>query len=80
MADISAKSSNPVKICVTSYSWIAYQLEIGAALGRRHKYVGPVSNPRPVLDSSDQTTWGMLLDIVVKPQNELIWPVFVLFC
>ena len=34
---------------------------------------GPIWNPRPVLDSSAQTTWGMLLDFFVKPQNGLVW-------
>ena len=34
-----------------------------------------------VLDSSAQTTWGMLLDFFVKSQKGLVWPVshFVFF-
>ena len=38
------------------YSWIAYQLEVGTLLGPRHNYIGPISNSRPVLNSSAQTT------------------------
>ena len=42
------------------YSWIAYQLDIETSL-RLHRRL---SNPRPVLDSSAQTTWCMLLDFL----------------
>ena len=44
------------------YSWIAHQLEIGTSLGRRHNYIGPISNLRPFLDSSAQTTQRNILD------------------
>ena len=43
------------------YSWIALQLQIGTSLGRHYNYVGPISNPRPILDSSNQTTQGNIL-------------------
>ena len=36
----------------------------------------PILNPRPVLDSSPQTTRGMILDFLVKPQNVF----FAFFC
>ena len=53
-----------------SYSWIVYQLDIGALLGRRHNYLGLISNLWPFLDSSDQTTQDMLLDFCEASKQE----------
>ena len=49
------------------YSWIALQLDIGTLLRSRR-----VSNPRPVLDSSAQTTQGKILVFFVKSEIGLI--------
>ena len=35
-------------------------------------YLGQISNLRPVLDSSAQTTRGYALDFFVKPKNDLV--------
>ena len=55
-----------------TYSWIARQLQAGTSLGRCRMYLGRISNLRPVLDSSAQTTRGNVLDLFVKPKNGLI--------
>ena len=36
-----------------------------------------ISNLLLVLDFSLKTTWGIFFGFVVKPQNGLVWPVFV---
>ena len=62
-----------VKICVVQlltwldsvyYSWSVHQLEVGT----RHNFWcrGPNSNPRPVLDSSRNTTRGMIIRLFQK--------------
>ena len=50
-------------------------LPIKWTLGLRWHFCcrGPISNARPVFDSSAKTTQGKVLDFVVKPQNMLIW-------
>ena len=41
---------------------------------------GPISNPRPLFDSSSKTTWDMFLGFFVKPQNTLVWLVIAKRC
>ena len=48
----------PARSRLNICSRIACQLQVGTSLGRRRNYIGPMSNPRPVLDSSAQTTRG----------------------
>ena len=47
-----------------SFSWISLSYKLGC----RHNFCcgGPISNPRPILVSSAQTTRGMILDFCCK--------------
>ena len=67
-------------VCVSliTNSAVLAGLPISWTLGRRHNFCcrGSISNPRPFLDSSAQTTRGMLLDFFCKPQNGI----FAFFC
>ena len=49
-----------IKYSVYMYSWIGHPLQAGLTLA--FCCGGPVSNPRPVLDSSAQTTRGVYFD------------------
>ena len=59
-----------------AYSWTAHQLEIGMLLGRRHNYVDPISNLRPFLNYSAQTTRDKILDFLVPVAARRCFPVF----
>ena len=52
-----------------AYIWIAYELRTSWDLIGTTSYLGPISNLRPVMDSSAQTTRGNVLDFFVKPKN-----------
>ena len=54
------------------YSWIACQLEVGTPIITFVVSRGPVSTPRPVLDSSAQTTQVNVLVFFVKPNNGFV--------
>ena len=62
------------------YSWIAHHIEVGTSFRSHHNYVGPISNPRQVLDSSAQTTRNMLLDFFCKTSKQVLLASFHVFC
>ena len=69
--EVEIKQSQPIQLdCLSVKSW-----------GPHHNFCcrGPISTPRPVLDSSAQTTQGNVLGFFVKPKNGLVWPVFTFF-
>ena len=67
--------------CAAPFSTTA-GLPISQTLWLCHNFCsrGPISNLRPVLDSSAKTKRGVVFGFFVKPQNMLVWLVAVFWC